>query len=85
MNVSNDRYMNILSLYRAPFSSLCIIPQRLFGVPASRALSVINGNIVALCGIDLTEESSQESEGISDLRVLTQRSPLCTCYGFGKY
>ncbi|XP_024889942.1 polynucleotide 5'-hydroxyl-kinase NOL9 [Temnothorax curvispinosus] len=69
--------------YTAPFSSLRIIPQRLFGVPASRALSVINGNIVALCGIDLTEESAQESEGISSLRVLTQRSPLCTCYGFG--
>ncbi|XP_011876206.1 PREDICTED: polynucleotide 5'-hydroxyl-kinase NOL9 isoform X2 [Vollenhovia emeryi] len=68
--------------YTAPFSSLCIIPQRLFGVPASRALSVINGNIVALCGIDLTEESSQESSP-STLRVLTQRSPLCTCYGFG--
>ncbi|XP_077278296.1 polynucleotide 5'-hydroxyl-kinase NOL9 [Temnothorax americanus] len=69
--------------YTAPFSSLRIIPQRLFGVPASRALSVINGNIAALCGIDLTEESAQESEGISSLRVLTQRSPLCTCYGFG--
>lgn len=69
--------------YTAPFSSLCIIPQRSSGVPASHALSVINGNIVALCGIDLTEESSQESESISSLRVLTQRSPLCTCYGFG--
>ncbi|KAL6437027.1 hypothetical protein ACFW04_004972 [Cataglyphis niger] len=69
--------------YTAPFSSLCIIPQRLFGVPASRALSIVNGNIVALCGIDLTEESSQESANISTLRVLTQRSPLCTCYGFG--
>lgn len=71
-------------VYRAPFSSLCIIPQRLFGVPASHALSVVNGNIVALCGIDLTEESSQKTD-VSTLRVLTQRSPLCTCYGFGKY
>jgi len=67
---------------RAPFSSLCIIPQQ---VPASRVLSVINGNIVALCGVDLTEGSSgQESENTCGLRVLTQRSSLCTCYGFGK-
>ncbi|XP_011348141.1 polynucleotide 5'-hydroxyl-kinase NOL9 isoform X2 [Ooceraea biroi] len=69
--------------YTAPFSSLCIIPQRLFGVPASHVLNVVNGNIVALCGVDLTEESSQESENTCGLRVLTQRSPLCTCYGFG--
>ncbi|KYM83239.1 Polynucleotide 5'-hydroxyl-kinase NOL9 [Atta colombica] len=69
--------------YTAPFSSLCIIPQRLFGVPASRALNVINGNIVALCGIDLTEDSPKKSTNISNLQVLTQRSPLCTCYGFG--
>lgn len=69
--------------YAAPFSSLCIIPQRLFGIPASRTLTVINGNIVALCGIDLAEQSSQESDNTSGLRVLTQRSPLCTCYGFG--
>ncbi|KAL0117277.1 hypothetical protein PUN28_010255 [Cardiocondyla obscurior] len=68
--------------YTAPFSSLCIIPQRLNGVPESRALNVINGNIVALCGINLqAEEYSEESE--SSIRVLTQRSPLCTCYGFG--
>ncbi|KYQ48552.1 Polynucleotide 5'-hydroxyl-kinase NOL9 [Trachymyrmex zeteki] len=69
--------------YTAPFSSLCIVPQRLFGVPASRALNVINGNIVALCGIDLTKESPKKSTDISNLQVLTQRSPLCTCYGFG--
>ncbi|XP_014478593.1 PREDICTED: polynucleotide 5'-hydroxyl-kinase NOL9 isoform X2 [Dinoponera quadriceps] len=70
--------------YKTFFSSLCIIPQRLFGVPASHALKVINGNIVALCGIDLTEEeSSQEPNDASGPRVLTQRSPLCTCYGFG--
>ncbi|XP_029664906.1 polynucleotide 5'-hydroxyl-kinase NOL9 [Formica exsecta] len=69
--------------YTTPFSSLCIIPQRSLGIPTSHALSIINGNIVALCGIDLTEESSQKSANISNLRVLTQRSPLCTCYGFG--
>ncbi|KYN07162.1 Polynucleotide 5'-hydroxyl-kinase NOL9 [Cyphomyrmex costatus] len=69
--------------YMASFSSLCIIPQRLFGIPASHALNVINGNIVALCGIDLTKESPEKSIDISNLQVLTQRSPLCTCYGFG--
>lgn len=82
-NTRLSHSINQVMPYTAPFSSLCIIPQRLFGVPASRALSVINGNIVALCGIDLTEESSQNSTDISTLRVLTQRSPLCTCYGFG--
>ncbi|XP_012525433.1 polynucleotide 5'-hydroxyl-kinase NOL9 isoform X2 [Monomorium pharaonis] len=82
-NARSSLNINKAVPYTAPFSSLCIIPQRLFGVPASHALSVINGNIVALCGIDLTEESSQESDNISSLRVLTQRSPLCTCYGFG--
>ncbi|KYM95710.1 Polynucleotide 5'-hydroxyl-kinase NOL9, partial [Cyphomyrmex costatus] len=69
--------------YMASFSSLCIIPQRLFGIPASHALNVINGNIVALCGIDLTKESPEKSIDISNFQVLTQRSPLCTCYGFG--
>ncbi|XP_072746857.1 polynucleotide 5'-hydroxyl-kinase NOL9 [Anoplolepis gracilipes] len=79
-NTKLSRSINEAVPYTVPFSSLCIIPQRLFGVPASHALSVINGNIVALCGIDLTEEESADT---STLRVLTQRSPLCTCYGFG--
>ncbi|XP_020290655.1 polynucleotide 5'-hydroxyl-kinase NOL9 [Pseudomyrmex gracilis] len=77
------RSINEVTPYSAPFSSLCVIPQRLFGVPASHVLNIINGKIVALCGIDLTEESSQVSEDVLSLRVLTQRSPLCTCYGFG--
>ncbi|XP_012221551.2 polynucleotide 5'-hydroxyl-kinase NOL9 [Linepithema humile] len=75
--------INDIVPYTASFSSLCIIPKRLFGVPPSHALNVINGNIVALCGVDLTEESSQESNAIFTLRILTQRSSLCTCYGFG--
>ncbi|XP_011630462.1 polynucleotide 5'-hydroxyl-kinase NOL9 isoform X1 [Pogonomyrmex barbatus] len=86
----SDQYNSEISLnisevipYMMPFSSLCIIPQRLFGVPTSHALSVINANIVALCGIDLTEKASREYTDISNLRILTQRSPLCTCYGFG--
>lgn len=71
---------------RAPFSSLYIIPQySVLGVPPSHVLRIINGNIVALCGIDLSEESQRQSENISNLRVLMQKSPLCTCYGFGKY
>ncbi|XP_029165496.1 polynucleotide 5'-hydroxyl-kinase NOL9 [Nylanderia fulva] len=82
-NAGLSRSINQAIPYTAPFSSLCIIPQRLFGIPESHALSIVNGNIVALCGIDLTEESSQESTNISTLRILTQRSPLCTCYGFG--
>ncbi|XP_032681147.1 polynucleotide 5'-hydroxyl-kinase NOL9 isoform X2 [Odontomachus brunneus] len=69
--------------YMAPLSSLCIIPQRSVGVPPSHVLNVINGNIVALCGVDLTEEPSQESDDSYDVRVLTHKTSLCTCYGFG--
>lgn len=65
----------------APLSTLVISIPRTFA-PPSHALSVINGNIVALCGIDLTNEELQETEASPGPRVLT-RSSLCACYGFG--
>lgn len=66
--------------YVAPFASLTIaLPE--VNVPPSHALTVINGNMVALCGIDLTGHLLQ-NVGQSKPRVL-MRAPLCTCYGFG--
>lgn len=66
--------------YVAPFASLTIaLPE--VNLPPSHALTVINGNMVALCGIDLTGNLLQNA-GQSKLRVL-MRAPLCTCYGFG--
>ncbi|KAK2588191.1 hypothetical protein KPH14_004230 [Odynerus spinipes] len=66
--------------YVTPFASLTIaLPREC--VPPSHALTVINGNMVALCGIDLTDDLLQEA-GQCKPRILT-RAPLCTCYGFG--
>ncbi|KAF7391609.1 hypothetical protein HZH68_011152 [Vespula germanica] len=64
----------------APFASLTIALLREC-VPPSRVLTVINGNMVALCGIDLTSELLQDII-LSIPRILT-RAPLCTCYGYG--
>ena len=67
--------------YATSFSSLTVsIPRA--SVPSSHVLNVVNGNIVALCGIDLEDGESRGAETISGLRVL-DRSPLCSCYGFG--
>ncbi|KAF7388933.1 hypothetical protein HZH66_010070 [Vespula vulgaris] len=64
----------------APFASLTIALLREC-VPPSRVLTVINGNMVALCGIDLTSDLLQDVI-LSIPRILT-RAPLCTCYGYG--
>ncbi|XP_035721327.1 polynucleotide 5'-hydroxyl-kinase NOL9-like [Vespa mandarinia] len=66
--------------YVAPFASLTIALLREC-VPPSRVLTVINGNMVALCGIDLTSDLLQEATS-SKPRILT-RAPLCACYGYG--
>ncbi|KAK1135743.1 hypothetical protein K0M31_000322 [Melipona bicolor] len=67
--------------YVTPFASLCIsIPQA--SVSPSHVLNVINGNIVALCGIDVNNNELQADQIMAGPRVLN-RSPLCACYGFG--
>ncbi|CAD1477115.1 unnamed protein product [Heterotrigona itama] len=64
-----------------PFASLCIsIPQA--SVSPSHVLNVVNGNIVALCGIDLNNNELQANQTMAGPRILN-RSPLCACYGFG--
>ncbi|XP_029043209.2 polynucleotide 5'-hydroxyl-kinase NOL9 isoform X1 [Osmia bicornis bicornis] len=67
--------------YATPLSSLFISIPRTF-VPPTHVLNVINGNIVALCGIDIQDDDPQRSETTSGPRIL-DRSPLCPCYGFG--
>ncbi|CAL7937251.1 unnamed protein product [Xylocopa violacea] len=68
--------------YVTTFESLCISISRP-SVPPSHVLNVVNGNIVALCGIDLdNNESSNSASTTSGPRVLN-RLPLCACYGFG--
>ncbi|KAI4489588.1 hypothetical protein M0802_010949 [Mischocyttarus mexicanus] len=64
----------------APFASLSILLLEQH-VPYSHVLSAINGNMVALCCIDLTSDLLQETIP-SKPRILT-RAPLCSCYGYG--
>lgn len=52
-------------------------------VPPTHVLNVINGNIVALCGIDIQDDDPQRNEATSGPRIL-DRLPLCPCYGFGE-
>ncbi|XP_076394495.1 polynucleotide 5'-hydroxyl-kinase NOL9 isoform X1 [Megachile rotundata] len=67
--------------YTTSFSSLFVSIPRAF-VPPTHVLNVINGNIVALCGINTEDDESRGIEVTSGLRIL-DRSPLCACYGFG--
>ncbi|XP_017796480.1 PREDICTED: polynucleotide 5'-hydroxyl-kinase NOL9 isoform X2 [Habropoda laboriosa] len=67
--------------YVIPFASLFISISRA-SVPLSHVLNVVNGNIVALCGIDAETNESEVCEITFGLRVLS-RPPLCSCYGFG--
>lgn len=60
--------------------TLCIsIPQT--SVPASHVLNVVNGNIVALCEIDV----NSNEDGITHGPRVLNRLPLCPCYGFGEH
>lgn len=52
-----------------------------------QVLSVMNGNIVALCGVDMepTEDANSEENVTVGYPTVLTRSPLATCYGFGAY
>ncbi|XP_033334173.2 polynucleotide 5'-hydroxyl-kinase NOL9 isoform X2 [Megalopta genalis] len=83
MSSCHDISLNINTAvpYVTRFSSLIVsIPRA--SMPPTHVLNVINGNIVALCGIDLDDPESQQVELVSNLRVL-DRPPICSCYGFG--
>ncbi|XP_014615593.1 PREDICTED: polynucleotide 5'-hydroxyl-kinase NOL9 [Polistes canadensis] len=79
-SISTSLNINEAIPYVAPFVSLNIALLKEH-VPSSHVLNVINGNIVALCGIDLTGDLLQEAVP-SKPRILT-RAPLCSCYGYG--
>ncbi|XP_046618281.1 polynucleotide 5'-hydroxyl-kinase NOL9 [Neodiprion virginianus] len=69
--------------YSVPLSGLTISLMRPV-VPASHILATMNGNIVALCGIDETQENSEEARAAEEVYPKTlPRAPLSTCYGFG--
>ncbi|XP_076640892.1 polynucleotide 5'-hydroxyl-kinase NOL9 [Halictus rubicundus] len=77
----NGLSLNEAMPYVTPFSSIIIsIPRA--SAPPTHVLSVINGNVVALCGIDQQDPQSQPTDLVSGLRVL-DRLPLSSCYGFG--
>ncbi|CAD6223056.1 GSCOCG00005372001-RA-CDS [Cotesia congregata] len=70
--------INEITPYQISFSSVKIS----LGFPVvSHVLSVINGNIVALCGTDFDDDQC-DTEKVSYPKVLV-RAPLATCYGFG--
>ncbi|XP_057324389.1 polynucleotide 5'-hydroxyl-kinase NOL9-like [Microplitis mediator] len=70
--------INEITPYQIPFSAVKVS----LGYPVvSHVLSVINGNIVALSGIDLDDEQCN-TEKVSYPKVLV-RAPVATCYGFG--
>ena len=54
------------------------------GVPLTHILAAMNGNIVALCGYDPCGESEEENDSNSKNPKVLLRTPLSTCYGFGK-
>ncbi|KZC12602.1 Polynucleotide 5'-hydroxyl-kinase NOL9, partial [Dufourea novaeangliae] len=73
--------MNDAVPYVTSCASLTIsIPRA--SVSPSHGLNVLNGNIVALCGIDVEDAASNKTNTAYGPRVLN-RLPLCSCYGFG--
>lgn len=71
------------NIFRIPFSSVCLSIQRT-NVPPTHVLAAMNGNIVALCGVDLPETFGNETFN-NEYPLVIQKPPACTCYGFGKY
>ncbi|XP_043279847.1 polynucleotide 5'-hydroxyl-kinase NOL9 [Venturia canescens] len=74
--------INAVTPYVVPFDALCV---SIAGVYVSQILSIMNGNIVALCGVNmesLVPKNLEDNLEGSYPRVLI-RPPLSTCYGFG--
>ncbi|XP_012258392.2 polynucleotide 5'-hydroxyl-kinase NOL9 [Athalia rosae] len=69
--------------YSISMSKLTISLTKAF-VPASHILATMNGNIVALCGIDHTADEPQDPH-VSEVYPKTLLRPpvTSTCYGFG--
>ncbi|XP_034948907.1 polynucleotide 5'-hydroxyl-kinase NOL9 [Chelonus insularis] len=73
--------INAVIPYEVPFDSIKI---SLEPPTTTSVLSVINGNIVALCGDNIFDTQQQESSELqSHYPKVLSRAPLTTCYGFG--
>ncbi|KAK0078908.1 hypothetical protein PV325_001975 [Microctonus aethiopoides] len=80
---SDNIQMNINGIvpYQVPFSAVKL---SLGHTTTPHALSVMNGNIIALCGIDSDNEQEQSiEESEPSYPEILIRLPLTTCYGFG--
>lgn len=81
---SDNIQMNINGIvpYQVPFSAVKL---SLGHTTTPHALSVMNGNIIALCGIDSDNEQEQSiEESEPSYPEILIRLPLTTCYGFGE-
>lgn len=43
----------------------------------------MNGNIIALCGIDLDDNTSKADREVLKYPMVVIKPPLCTLYGLG--
>lgn len=68
--------------YSVPMSNLTVSLIRTM-VPASHILATMNGNIVALCGVDATDETPVSHSTADFYPKTLLRAPLSPCYGFG--
>ena len=53
-------------------------------ISPTHMLAAINGNIVALCGIDLEANSTTADKENLNYPLVVIKPPACTCYGYGK-
>ncbi|XP_001607103.1 polynucleotide 5'-hydroxyl-kinase NOL9 [Nasonia vitripennis] len=74
--------INNIVPYTLPFSSVYISLTK-SSISPSHILAAMNGNIVALCGIDLDDDSSDtDKESLTYPKVVI-KPPPSTCYGYG--
>ncbi|XP_014208497.1 polynucleotide 5'-hydroxyl-kinase NOL9 [Copidosoma floridanum] len=77
--VSNN--INNIVPYELPFSSFYVTLIKSMISP-THILAAMNGNLVALCGIDLDDDTSQKSRECLKYPMVLIKPPPCTCYGF---
>ncbi|XP_058794759.1 polynucleotide 5'-hydroxyl-kinase NOL9 isoform X2 [Phymastichus coffea] len=80
-NFTSNSINNIIP-YTLPFSSFYVALIKSNTSP-THILSAMNGNIVALCGTDLDDETSEEIKETLNYPMVIIKPPSCTCYGYG--
>ncbi|XP_011502161.1 PREDICTED: polynucleotide 5'-hydroxyl-kinase NOL9 [Ceratosolen solmsi marchali] len=68
--------------YKLPFSAFCISLQK-SSVASTHILAAMNGNIIALCGVDLDNYTSTNYKNSSIYPKVLMEPPPYTCYGYG--